>query len=80
MRNLRKSPSAEAPVVVSIPPDPNLYGLQPLQFRGDWVRVRLSIPSTYCGDPPPERPKLYEGWVRWRSERGSALWYYPRGC
>jgi hypothetical protein len=79
-RNLRKSPSLDAPVIAAIPADPNLYGMRPLQFRGDWARVRVAVPSTYCGDPSPQRPKLYEGWVRWKSGAGPALWYYPRGC
>ena len=79
-RNLRKAPSTEAAVIAAIPADPNLYGMRALQFRGDWVRVRVSVPSTYCADPKPERPKHYEGWVRWKSGAGPALWYYPRGC
>ena len=79
-RNVRKAPSTDAPVVAAIPGDPNLYGMRALQFRGDWVRVRVSVPSTYCGDPKPERPRFYEGWVRWKSAAGPALWYYPRGC
>jgi hypothetical protein len=80
-RVLRKSPSADAPAAASIPADPNLYGIQPLQFHGDWARVRVSVPSTYCADPRPARPRLYEGWVRWRGpRRGPALWYYTRGC
>ena len=80
-RNLRKAASTEAPVVAVIPPDPNLYGIKPLQFRGDWVRVRVSIPSTYCADPKPRRAQVREGWVRWRStDHSPALWYYTRGC
>jgi len=80
-RVLRKAPSAEAPAVANIPADPNLYGIQPLTFRGDWAHVRVSVPSTYCADPKPARPKVHEGWVRWRGpQRGPALWYYTRGC
>jgi hypothetical protein len=80
-RNLRKAASPDAPVVALIPPDPNLYSIQPLQFRGDWARVRVSIPSSYCADPKPRRPRVREGWVRWRSnDRSPALWYYTRGC
>jgi len=80
-RVLRKAASPEAPTIAGIPADPNLYGIQPLQFRGDWARVRVSIPSTYCADPKPARPKVYEGWVRWRGPQlGPALWYYTRGC
>jgi hypothetical protein len=80
-RALRERPSPGAPVVAAIPDDPNLYGLQPLEFRQDWARVRLTIPSTYCAKPRPARPRVHEGWVRWRSrDRGPALWYYTRGC
>jgi len=80
-RVLRKAPSAEAPAVANIPADPNLYGIQPLTFRGDWAHVRVSVPSTYCADPKPARPKVHEGWIRWRGpQRGPALWYYTRGC
>ena len=80
-RVLRKVPSSEAPAIASIPADPNLYGIQPLQFRGDWARVRVSVPSRHCADPKPTRFKVYEGWVRWRGAKlGPALWYYTRGC
>ena len=81
LRELRKAPSAEAPAIATIPADPNLYGLQALQFRGDWARVRLSIPSSHCADPKPARVRVYVGWVRWRGPKlGPALWYYTRGC
>lgn len=80
-RELRKAPSVEAPALATIPADPNRYGLQALQFRGDWVRVRISIPSTHCADPKPARVRVHEGWVRWRGPKlGPALWYYTRGC
>jgi hypothetical protein len=80
-RALRKRASPEAPVVAGVPADPNRYGIRPLEFRGDWARVRVSIPSSYCADPKPARPRVHEGWVRWRSrDRGPALWYYTRGC
>ncbi len=45
-RNLRKNPSTDAPVIAAIPADPNVYGMRPLQFRGDWMRVHVSVPST----------------------------------
>jgi hypothetical protein len=80
-RVLRKAPSSGAPAIANIPADPNLYGIQPLQFRGDWARVRVSVPSRHCADPKPTRFKVYEGWVRWRGAKlGPALWYYTRGC
>jgi hypothetical protein len=78
---LREAPSGSAPVVRRIPADPNDYGIQPLEFKGDWARVRVSIPSTYCADPKPRRAAVREGWIRWRSrERGPSIWYYTRGC
>jgi len=80
-RVLRKAPSNEAPAIANIPADPNLYGIQPLQVRGDWARVRVSVPSRHCADPKPTRFKVYDGWVRWRGPKlGPALWYYTRGC
>ena len=79
-RVLRKAPSSEAPAIANIPADPNLYGIQPLQFRGDWARVRVSVPSRHCADPRPTRFKVYEGWVRWRGAklRPGAVVLHPR--
>lgn len=80
-RALRRTPSQDAPVVAGIPEDPNLYGMRLLQVRGDWARVHLSVPSSYCANPRPRRLQVHEGWVRWRGPKlGPALWYYPRGC
>lgn len=77
---LRASASAGARVVAEIPADPNRYGIQPLEFRGDWARVRVSIPSRYCAEREVQG-MLHEGWIRWRSpERGPWVWYYTRGC
>lgn len=77
---LRESASASAPAIARIPADPNRYGMQPLEFRGDWARVRVSVPSRYCADPQPDS-EVHEGWIRWRSrERGPWIWYYTRGC
>ena len=81
MHALRQDAASSSPVVAMIPADPNRYGMQPLEFRGDWARVRLSIPSVACADPRPARPLVREGWIRWRSrDRGPWLWYYTRGC
>lgn len=80
-RQLRKAAHPEAPAVATIPGDPNRYGLQLLEFRGDWARVRVSIPSSSCADPKPARAAVRDGWVRWRSrDRGPWVWYYTRGC
>lgn len=54
------------------------YHLEPLEFRGDWLRVRVKAPSDYCADVSS---RAYEGWVKWRSpEKGPWIWYYTRGC
>jgi hypothetical protein len=77
---LRNAPAGSAPQVALIPSDPNRYGMQPVEFRGDWARVRVSIPGS-CADAKPERPLVREGWIRWRSrDRGPWVWYYPKGC
>jgi hypothetical protein len=77
---LRKGPSSSAPQLAVIPGDPNRYGMQPVEFRGDWARVRVSMPGS-CAEPAPRRQVRQLGWIRWRSrERGSWLWFYPRGC
>ena len=71
---------ASAPVVVRIPADPNHYGMQPLEFKGDWMRARLKAPSDYCAEPDV-KPAIREGWIRWRDARlGPLVWYYTRGC
>ena len=55
-------------------------GIPPLEFRGDWARVRVSVPSQYCADREL-KSTVREGWIRWRSpERGLWVWYYTRGC
>lgn len=77
---LREAPSAPAAEVARIPADPNRYGMQPLEFRGDWARVRVSIPSEFCAEPKAGGA-VHEGWIRWRSrERGPWVWFYTRGC
>ena len=80
-RTLRKAAPPDAPAVASIPADPNLYGMVPLEFHGDWARVRVSVPSTHCADSKPAQARVSEGWIRWRGrDRSPALWYYTRGC
>lgn len=56
------------------------YHLEPLEFRGDWLRVRVTQPSDYCAGREIEVTE-YEGWVRWRSsDKGPWVWYFTRGC
>ena len=77
---LRVGPSESTALRTWIPADAGLYSIEAIEFRGDWARVRLNIPSGYCDFSGPP-PVVREGWVRWRdSERGPWLWYYTRGC
>ncbi|HUF89852.1 MAG TPA: hypothetical protein VMR66_07715 [Gemmatimonadota bacterium] len=55
--------------------------LDPLEVRGDWMRVRLTRPSTYCVFEPPPNVRVEEGWIRWRDgEMGPWVWTFTRGC
>jgi hypothetical protein len=73
---LRSAPSAAAATVARIADD---YILEPLEVRGDWMRVILKQPSDYCY--PDVVPTRSEGWIRWYSpDRGPLVWYYSRGC
>ncbi|CAN5844190.1 hypothetical protein BH20GEM1_BH20GEM1_09960 [soil metagenome] len=55
--------------------------LQPLEIRGDWMRVRANSPPVYCAEPPPTRGLAEEGWIRWRDdETGPWVWWFTRGC
>ena len=77
---LREDASPSAAAIAQIPADPNRYGIQPLEFHGDWARVRVSIPSRYCAERGVQGA-VHEGWIRWKSpERGPWVWYYTRGC
>ena len=56
------------------------YHLEPIEFSGDWMKVRVTQPSDYCAG---EAIKIREtdGWVRWRSrDKGPWVWYFTRGC
>lgn len=72
--------AAVAEVLFSIPAESRAYEIQPVEVAGDWMRVRVSIPPTYCElDPSP--PEVREGWIEWRTaDRGPLLWYFTRGC
>lgn len=78
---LRDAPSSEGGHVATIPADQERYQLEPLETRGEWMRVRVTMPRTYCTTPGEIRATVREGWIRWRdADRGSWLWYYTRGC
>jgi hypothetical protein len=76
---LRAGPGVENERILWIPVPKQEYSLEPLEFQGDWVRVRIKQPSDHCWDPPEVR--VDEGWVRWRGpEGGPWVWYNSRGC
>lgn len=78
---LRAQPRADSERLRSVPASPAEYHLEPLEIRGDWMRVRVVQPSDYCADPADATARRSEGWVRWRDDDiGPWLWYYTRGC
>ena len=54
--------------------------IEPLEFQGDWMRVRATRPIANC--EPLTGATVSEGWMRWRGERQESLvWYRPgRQC
>ncbi len=54
--------------------------IEPLEFQGDWMRVRTTRPVANC--EPLTGATVSEGWMRWRGERQESLvWYQPDdGC
>lgn len=78
---LRAQPRADSERFRSVPASPAEYHLEPLEIRGDWMRVRVVQPSDYCTVPVDATTRRSEGWVRWRDDDiGPWLWYYTRGC
>jgi hypothetical protein len=53
--------------------------IEPLEFDGDWVRVRVTQPVNACAPLPGAG--THEGWMRWRNgEQDSLVWFPPGGC
>ena len=53
--------------------------IEPIEFRGDWMRVRVTQPTDGCEFLP--NASTTEGWMRWRNaEQGAWIWYPPKGC
>ncbi|HEY9877645.1 MAG TPA: hypothetical protein V6D29_04270, partial [Leptolyngbyaceae cyanobacterium] len=53
--------------------------IQPLEFQGDWMRVRVTQPVRECAPLPGASTE--EGWMRWRgSDRTSFVWHSPQQC
>jgi len=73
---LRSAPSLDATDLPDIASD---YILEPLEIRGEWMKVTVKEPSDYCNFDLKSSRR--EGWVRWyEPERGPLLWYFTRGC
>ena len=52
--------------------------IEPLEFQGDWMRVRATRPIANC--QPLTGATVSEGWMRWRGEeQASLVWYRPEG-
>lgn len=80
-QELRSGPGADAEIAGWVPLDENAaYHMEPLEVRGDWMRVLLVEPSNYCAGDDLTVTRT-EGWVRWRDEAvGPRVWYHTRGC
>lgn len=53
--------------------------IEPLEFDGDWMRVRVVQPADGCQGMPGATTE--EGWMRWRNSSDRALvWYPSRDC
>ena len=79
-RALRRDPEPGAERVAWIPAEGRKYAIEALEFKGDWMRARLTAPSDHCREPDV-KPAIREGWVRWRDPHfGPLVWYYTRGC
>jgi len=75
---LRRGPGTDTERITWIGAD---HALEPLEIRGDWMRVRVEQPSGYCMGPDEWKGQRNEGWVRWRGpDKGPWVWFYSRGC
>ena len=55
------------------------YGLRPLEFLGDWMRVSLVRPMDWCATSVT--PTRIEGWIPWRSaSQGPMVWVEAWDC
>lgn len=75
---LRRGPGTDTERLTWIGAD---HALDPLEIRGDWMRVRVEQPSGYCMGRDQWSGRRDEGWIRWRGpNKGPWLWFYSRGC
>lgn len=73
---LRFQPNFDERLVALVGPNSLI---EPLEFEGEWMRVRVTQPANTCSPLPGASTS--EGWMRWRngSDR-SLVWYPPKGC
>lgn len=78
--SLRAGPSTDSARVAWIPADEDETQIHILEIAGDWMRVSVQTPRTWCGDEDVEA-SVEEGWITWRDEeKGPWVWWYTRGC
>lgn len=70
---LRSQPEA-ATNMLSMVPSGSL--IEPLEFQGDWMQVRVTRPASACR--ALTGATVTQGWMRWRGDnRESLIWYRP---
>jgi hypothetical protein len=78
--SLRSAPSTDSARVAWIPADPGASEIYIREIAGDWMRVSVQQPRTYCGDEDAD-VAVDEGWIKWRDEeKGPWVWWHTRGC
>lgn len=73
---LRSEPDSDRTLISSVGSD---SFIEPVEFSGDWMRVRVTQPAEGCRVLPEARTQ--EGWMRWRTnQQGIRIWFQPSGC
>jgi hypothetical protein len=78
--SLRAGASTDSARVAWIPADADDSEIHVLEIAGDWMRVSVQQPRTYCSGDDAD-VTVEEGWIKWRDEeKGPWVWWYTRGC
>ncbi|MEO0535917.1 MAG: hypothetical protein AAF215_18840 [Cyanobacteria bacterium P01_A01_bin.123] len=73
---LRSEPDSDRTPISSVGSDSLI---EPVEFLGDWMRVRVTQPAEGCRLLPEAR--TLEGWMRWRTtQQDIRIWFPPSGC
>ncbi len=68
------------PLSIPLQPLPGDYELIPVGVEGEWMQVRVVMP-TVCVAEPGEEPTEQLAWIRYLHPDGRPrVWYYTRGC